>query len=257
MKVILQSLCFLTLVLCFSVCSKTTEKQSFLHSVLVSAQAPQTFEEAKKVAWKIFAHHPLSLYCGCRFNSQGEVQTESCPYKPTVLNARTYKIQWEHIVPAKKLGEDLACWHHKLCVTQAGKPYKGRACCRKNKVFQRREADLHNLVPALGPLNQARGTLPFGILKSSTPDFMGCALKISRKEGMVEPPASIRGVIARVYLYMQDQHGIHLSKEEKLQYEQWHQQYPVDNWELEWDYLIQKVQGNSNPYREAIVLKKQ
>ena len=84
---------------------------------------------------------------------------------------------------------------------------------------------------------------------------MGCPLKISRKEGIVEPPPSIRGVIARIYLYMRDQHGIHLSKAEQLQYEQWHQQYPVDNWELEWDYLIQKVQGYSNPYRKATIQK--
>ncbi len=118
-------------------------------------------------------------------------------------------------MPAKKPGEDLACWHYKLCINQEGKPYKGRACCRHNKVFQRREADLHNLVPALGLLNQARGTLPFGILKFSTPNFMGCPLKISHKEGMVEPPVAIRGVIARTYLYMRDQHGIHLSKAEK------------------------------------------
>ena len=93
MKIFLRSLCILSLFLCFSVCSKTADKQSSLHPALVSAKAPQTFAEAKRVAWKIFARHPLSFYCGCRFNSQGEVQKKSCPYKPTVLNTRTYKIE--------------------------------------------------------------------------------------------------------------------------------------------------------------------
>lgn len=120
--------------------------------------APRNFEEAKKAAAVIFKEHRFSFYCQCRFNEAGIVQPDTCSYQPTRLNRRTFKIEWEHVVPAKRLGERLNCWNHAICKTRAGKPYKGRACCRqKSLVFRKREIDLHNLVPAIGLLNQARG----------------------------------------------------------------------------------------------------
>ncbi len=254
MKYSLRLLLVISLVfLC--ACSKPFERPQSVRSVPVisekpfSAQAPQTFAQAKAAAWKIFEHHPITFYCGCHFNSEGEIQRESCSYNPTAFNQRTFRVEWEHIVPAKRLGENLACWQEKICVDSAGKSYKGRACCAKqSELFRYREADLHNLVPALGPLNQARGTLSFGQVSGSTPNFMGCPLKIDRKTGLVDPPIAIRGTIARAYLYMRDQYGIHLSLDETRQYTQWHQQYPPDAWEIRWNHLVQAVQGNYNPY---------
>jgi len=223
-----------------------------IRSLKPAPSPPRHFEEAKRAAVQIFAHHPFSFYCGCRFNEAGQIQAQTCGYQPTSWNARTFKIEWEHIVPAKRLGEGLACWTQKICKTRAGESYKGRACCRhQSRTFQEREADLHNLVPAIGLLNQARGTLSFGEVDASIPDFMGCPLKIDRAKQLVEPAPQIRGTIARAYLYMQDYHGITLPPEEHTRYQQWHGRHPPDRWEIKWNSLVQAIQGNNNPYIKA------
>ena len=195
--------------------------------------APKNFTQAKKSARLIFASHSYSFYCGCKYQ-EGTILENSCSYKPDRVNARTYRIEWEHIVPAKMLGETLTCWHQKICKDSAGISYKGRACCAKtSKQFKQMEADLHNLVPAIGLVNQARGTLPFGELKKAVKPFMGCDLKISKTEQMVEPRKEIRGIIARAYLYMNRQYNVFIPPKEKLKYREWHQLYPPDKWEIE------------------------
>ena len=51
-------------------------------------------------------------------------------------------------MPASLFGQGRACWldGHTSCRTSAGKSYRGRKCCTKaDEVFERMEADLHNL----------------------------------------------------------------------------------------------------------------
>jgi deoxyribonuclease-1 len=213
----------------------------------LSLKPPRNFTEAKKEAWKIFADHPESFYCKCPFTPQGEILPATCSYAPTKITSRTYKVEWEHIVPAKILGENLTCWKKNICTKQDGTKYKGRACCSKvDKTFQRMEADLHNLVPAIGAINQARGTYSFGLVEGEVEDFMGCPLKISRTEKKVEPRPEIRGLIARAYLYMSTQYDISLSPSERNLYEEWDQEYLPDPWEIEWNEKVSQIQGNRN-----------
>jgi len=215
----------------------------------IPVKPPKNFTEAKKEAWKIYATHPESFYCQCAFTSEGEIIPKTCPYSPNKVNSRTYKVEWEHIVPAKIMGGNRPCWQKNICIKQDGTKYKGRACCAKvDRAFQQMEADLHNLVPAIGSINQARGTYPFGILEENIEDFMGCPLKISRTEKKVEPRPEIRGLIARAYLYMSKQYDVPLPPTEKKLYEEWNKEYPPDNWEIEWNERVQEVQGNGNTY---------
>ncbi len=217
----------------------------------LSLKAPKNFIEAKEEAWKIYAHHPESFYCQCGFTMQGQILPETCDYAPTKVNSRTYKVEWEHIVPAKVFGGNRICWLKNVCTKQDGTKYKGRACCAKvDEEFRRMEADLHNIVPEIGTLNQARGTYPFGMLTQPVEDFMGCPLKISKTEKKVEPRAEIRGLIARAYLYMSKIYGVILSEKDKNLYESWHRKYPPDEWEIEWDKRVKEIQGNSNIYIE-------
>ena len=110
------------------------------------------------------------------------------------------------------------------------------------------EADLHNIVPAIGAINQARGTYSFGLVADKVEDFMGCPLKISRTEKKVEPRPEIRGLIARAYLYMSKQYDIPLAASDRSLYEKWDQEYHPDAWEVEWNEKISKTQGNYNSY---------
>jgi len=252
-KSFLLSLCIGFLLI--SGCSYQTPYQPVgIYSEISSSEsiplkALKNFTEAKKEAWKIYATHLESFYCQCAFTPQGEIIPKTCPYSPSKVTSRTYKVEWEHIVPAKVFGENRLCWRKNICIKQDGTKYKGRACCTKaDKTFQRMEADLHNLVPAIGSINQARGTYPFGLVEENIEDFMGCPLKISRTEKKVELRPEIRGLIARAYLYMSTQYDISLPSAEKTLYEQWNQEYPPDGWEIEWNEKVSQVQGNHNTY---------
>jgi len=214
---------------------------------------PENFTAAKKEAWKIHKNHLVSFYCNCAFTPQGEVLANTCDYVPTKVTSRTYKIEWEHIVPAKIFGGDLTCWKKNICTKKDGTHYKGRACCSKvNKKFQQMEANLHNLVPAIGTINQARGTLPFGELDETTEKFMGCPIKIDTSKNKVEPRREIKGLIGRAYLYMIKKYDLALSPEDQALYQKWHSQYPPDKWEIEWNELVKEIQGDENPYIQPI-----
>ncbi len=39
----------------------------FFTAISVQAAAPQTFNEAKKVAWKLYAPQSTEFYCGCKY----------------------------------------------------------------------------------------------------------------------------------------------------------------------------------------------
>lgn len=110
-----------------------------LTTPLVQADAPRTFQEAKKVAWKLYAPQSTEFYCGCKYKGN-KVDLASCGYAPRKNAQRASRIEWEHIVPAWQIGHQRQCW-------QSG----GRKqCSQHDEVYQRAEADLHNLVPSIG-----------------------------------------------------------------------------------------------------------
>ena len=110
-----------------------------LTAPFVQADAPRTFQEAKKVAWKLYAPQSTEFYCGCKYKGN-KVDLASCGYAPRKNAQRASRIEWEHIVPAWQIGHQRQCW-------QAG----GRKqCAQHDEVYKRAEADLHNLVPSIG-----------------------------------------------------------------------------------------------------------
>ncbi|MNJ22683.1 Nuclease NucM precursor [compost metagenome] len=103
------------------------------------ADAPRTFNEAKKVAWRLYAPQSTEFYCGCKYNGN-KVDLAGCGYVPRKNANRASRIEWEHIVPAWQIGHQRQCWQ------DGGR----KNCTRNDKVYQRAEADLHNLVPSIG-----------------------------------------------------------------------------------------------------------
>ncbi len=68
------------------------------------------------------------------------------------------------------------------------------------------------------------------------------------KSQKVEPKESIRGEIARTYLYMDSVYpdrGI-ISKKNRKLFNVWNKNDPVDQWECERARRIEKIQGNRN-----------
>lgn len=73
------------------------------------AAAPNTFSEAKKVAWKLYAPQSTEFYCGCKYTGN-RVDLKACGYIPRKNANRAARIEWEHIVPAWQIGHQRQCW---------------------------------------------------------------------------------------------------------------------------------------------------
>lgn len=203
---------------------------------------PSSFSKAKKEALKIYQDHPISFYCGCDIEWQGRKGTpdlQACGYQVRKQQTRASRIEWEHVVPAWQFGHQRQCW-------QSG----GRKNCTKNDTaFRSMEADLHNLTPAIGEVNGDRSNYNFSQWNGVDDETYGrCEMQVNFKQRKVMPPDRARGSIARTYLYMSQEYGFQLSKQQTQLMQAWNRQYPADSWECKRDQRIAKVQGNHNPF---------
>lgn len=62
-----------------------------LTAPFVQADAPRTFQEAKKVAWKLYAPQSTEFYCGCKYKGN-KVDLASCGYAPRKNAQRASRI---------------------------------------------------------------------------------------------------------------------------------------------------------------------
>lgn len=111
------------------------------------------------------------------------------------------------------------------------------------------EADLHNLVPAIGELNADRSNFRYAMIDGEERVYgKDVDFEVDFKSKRVEPKEDIRGNIARTYFYFEDRYGMKISKQEKQLFEAWDKLDPVDEWERERNKRIKKIQGNGNNY---------
>jgi endonuclease I len=124
-----------------------------------------SYLEAKQILGKIYSEadsdNLTTLYCGCRMKSDGKGKLtpndlKSCGYKIRDDQERASRIEWEHVVPAYRLGGQMNCWHE-----------GGRDTCRENPAFSRMEGDMHNLFPVIGEINKDRSNYSFTVWDSS------------------------------------------------------------------------------------------
>ncbi len=221
------------------------------------AEPPASFSQAKRLLERhIYPSAELreTFYCGCTYSAEKQVDAESCGYTPRKNAKRGKRIEWEHIVPASRFGKTRACWTEgdPACTTKKGKAYKGRRCCSKvDAEFKRMEADLHNLVPAVGELNGDRSNFRLAVIEGEDRTYGACDFEIDHSRKVAEPMAETRGDIARIYLYMQDTYGMPLTDAEIEMFNQWMADDPVSEEEQLRDVRIHEIQGNTNPLISA------
>lgn len=228
-----------------------------LFALLIAAAAPVAafapparFEEAKVLARNAVYHDRNEVgtfYCGCRWTwrgrSGGVIDHASCGYRVRANAERAARMEWEHVVPASNFGQSRPCW-------KAG----GRERCQKTDAeFARMEADLHNLTPAVGEVNEDRGNFRFAELgapdrRVAKESYGRCAIRIDAASRSVEPPDAVKGQVARIYLYMHDRYRLSMSAQQQKLMLAWHQQYPPTDWERERDRRIAAVMGHGNPF---------
>ena len=204
-----------------------------------------SFSKAKKHLLKIYKNrYYQTFYCGCTFN-RNRVDQKSCSFSTKKYKKRGKRIEWEHIVPAHRFGGKLPEWKNpkKFC-----KKGSGRKCSRKkNKIFRMMEADMHNLVPAIGSINAVRSNHKFGVIKGEKRVFGNCDFEDKAK--LSEPRPAVRGDIARAYFYMQKHYRMPLVSNREMElFYSWDKQDPPDAWECKREKLISAIQGTSNSY---------
>jgi len=159
------------------------------------------------------------LYCGRRFGAHD----------------RRYNI--EHVFPMAWVARQLKCGDR-------------QQCRRRSEQFNRIESDMHNMFPARKDLNQMRGAYAFGIIKGERWAVPGCDFEVDDRRRRVEPRPAARGDIARAMLYMADRYHLTLFRRQRELMLRWHRQDPPDDTERRRNRIIQRVQGNGNPWIE-------
>ena len=174
-----------------------------LLQAVLYAEPPHSFPQAKRLANALFAEHRITLYCHCVFDAENHIDLASCHMQEAANKKRANRVEIEHLFPAENIGRQFPCWREALCESK-GKPYKGRRCCAKMDArFKQAEAELYNLWPAEGIINQARSNYRYGEVTVKT-GFYGCSITIDKKERKAEPDDRIKGLVARANLFMAD-----------------------------------------------------
>jgi deoxyribonuclease I len=203
--------------------------------------APENFDQAKKLAQRIHAPQARSFYCNCAIRWQGHKgipDLAGCGYQVRKNGPRANRIEWEHVMPAQHFGHQRPCWQN-----------GGRKNCGKSDAaFRAMEADLYNLVPAIGEVNGDRSNFRFSILSTTPQQHGACPVKVDFRQQVFEPPSVVRGDIARIYFYMADKYNLSLSRAQQQLMLAWHKQDPVSVQERELNQRIQPHMGHDNPF---------
>lgn len=211
----------------------------------VATAAPHSFSASKKLMYKkLYPSGGDSFYCGCRFSYKSVkgkqkpvVDWTSCGFAPRKNAKRASRIEGEHAMPAHHFGQHLSCWRN-----------GGRKACGKNKTFKVMEADLHNIVPAIGEVNGDRSNFKYGLIAGEKRPYGQCDAEVDFKARRFEPKPDIRGDIARIYYYMGNKYKVRLSKQQLRMFAAWDKEDPVDDRERWRNNQVKRLQGNGNPY---------
>lgn len=217
-------------------------------SFSVNSAPPSSFGSAKRQMNKIFSDHRVTLYCACPFNQYKQVDLKSCGMEEAIQRKRAQRAEAEHMMPAENFGRQLPCWRERLCTKKNGKRYRGRRCCKKiSSSFRRMEAELFNLWPAVGLINQARSNYRYSPLPWRH-GYYGCDFKFDSKLRKAEPGNRAKGIVARANLFMAQKYAIKLSAAQRKLFKAWDKQFPPCAWEKTWAKRVAVIEGYPNSY---------
>jgi deoxyribonuclease I len=208
----------------------------------------KNYQQAKTYLFQIHGQNGLTVYCNCQYLGDS-VDHQKCGYKSKLYKKRSTKLEWEHIVPAHAFGQAFKSWREgdPKCINKKRK-FKGRKCAKKiEQEFNYMEADLYNLWPVVGSINAKRSNYSMAQWTGDAGKIFGaCPVKINDRK--IEPPDRVKGLIARIYQYMDQAYpgrGI-ISKKNKKLYEAWDKLYPVTIDECNWANKVKTIQGNAH-----------
>lgn len=200
--------------------------------------------EREKALLQIYRPHPYTFFCHYPFNTEGRI--DSGVYQHS---KRTDSVQWIPLVTKVELARERPCYTHKICVNSKGDRYKGLLCCHKvDPLYNAMLADLHLYVPVHPQLSQKRKKYHFEGLSEDTALEKQCQLYFDEKTKTMMPSDTLKGEIARVYLYMHKTYGLTLPESKLALYQAWHKSFPSSPWEKTKNQKIAQLQGNRNDF---------
>jgi deoxyribonuclease-1 len=215
------------------------------HAHSISSSWTKTKQTARD---KVYFDHSVTKYCSCPYESKGTsggvVDTEACGYEGSQAKYKNAinVLDWEHVVPASLTpARQMDCW-----VNGNRSQCERTSQDAKNIIF-----DLHNLVPAVGQANRIRSDSRYGIIQGEERKLGSCDFEWTKE--LVEPSDAIRGDLARVWLYMNYEHSVVISKDELLMFLKWSRIDPPSEWEFIRNTRIKEIQGNSNVFVDMFI----
>ncbi len=205
---------------------------------------PRSYREAKRILPELFPGPARTFYCECVYDVARAVDPAACGLPEELGSAeRRVRLEWEHVVPAATFGRSFPEWGgHPDC-----KKRRGRRCVRRtSEAFNRMEGDLFNIRPAVGAVNQVRGSRAMAEIPG---DHSLGACHFELDGGRAEPRDAVKGDVARIYLYMEETYpgrGI-IDPRDLATYERWSRDDPVDAEECGLGRRIAEVMGRQNP----------
>ena len=190
-----------------------------------------------------------TFYCGCEYTSHedndgsGSVDdVNACGYDRGANHQdRAQRIEWEHVVPASLMpARQYACWD--------GPEGNRQRCESENAQAQGMIFELHNLVPAVGQANGDRDNHRYADLSDDVSDYGTCQIENSRSEDLFEPPDCKKGDVARIWLFMEDAHGVWIPRDEREMFVAWMDADPISPWEAERERRIFAQTGVRNHF---------
>ena len=186
-------------------------------------EEPRTYEQARASFWRnLYPRDGVTLYCGQAFQT-----------------SQRDGINVEHVFPMSWATRALNCGKRKQCRS-------------RSELFNFIEADLHNLYPSRSDVNQDRSSFRFGEIKGERRAYgRQCDFEVDTRARVAEPAPEVRGNVARAMFYMAHQykkHGLEIFKKQGAMLAQWHEADPPDAAEKRRNDIIEKLQGNRNPF---------
>ena len=185
----------------------------------VEQYAFKDYEQARPVFWRqVYPDGGRTLYC-------------NRPFK----GGRHRSVNVEHVLPMGWAMKAEGCRKREQCRVSSPR-------------FNRMEADLHNMYPALRRINKARGSFPFAMIPGEERAFGSCDFERDERRRRVEPRPAARGNIARAMFHMKESYGLKIFRRQGEMLKRWNREDPPDAEERRRNDAIERVQGTRNRF---------
>ncbi len=202
-----------------------------------------------RVFYRLYAKVPqyeaTDIYCGLKFRVDPAVL--DLPENQKTGNPAPWMTA-EHAYAAQWMADHFQCGNRKTCNSSQTPP-------DTRSDFNHAVADLHNLWPAVGNLNSARGDRLFGELKDKSkrtikPKGQEKTFECDyQQQGeTVQPRRIARGNLARSIFYMCKEYGLPVDPAMLVVLKKWNKQDKPTQGERRRNDKIESFQGTRNPF---------